>query len=528
MSHGAEDLCARSRFAHNVLEPFKVGGDLEDFFHSILATNTLSEYDTECVLEASLVAGAERWAASIDCAGSLQRAYDDPTKLEGNDVSAFLWYMFGRPGSVQDAVQPWEETDRWIAHARALAENAPSLDSLCPAHAADEQRVLSVPAPSSSNRTKSTKKRKRPSVSHFWEDHESLPTGVSDSRPTLNPGIGSLDSQNKQALSTITRTKEHAYLLGTSKSQARSQCCGVGASATAEAARAITRNASGHSKASSPYFADVKATKAASPTKRPPPGTVPCVPFPMLEAPVFGLIQEEMAGSPFWLLVAVTFLIRTKGKDAVPVLYKIKERFPSAAHIADPVNADDIMDMIRHLGLCLHRLGLLHKYARLFLENPPERGKVYRVKNYDRRDTTPSPDTGSPPGKSSSESDNDITTPRRAAQEAEAWEIGHMTQGKYAIDSWRIFCRDVLLGRASGWNGEGREPEFQPEWMRVRPDDKELRACLRWMWMREGWEWDPNTGELNILREELRQAVNERRVAYDDFGNLQIIAEPRD
>ncbi|TDZ24436.1 hypothetical protein Cob_v002608 [Colletotrichum orbiculare MAFF 240422] len=104
----------------------------------------------------------------------------------------------------------------------------------------------------------------------------------------------------------------------------------------------------------------------------------------------------------------------------------------------------------------------------------------------------------------------------------------HFTQGKYALDSWRIFCRDELLGRAKDWNGGGAAPNFQPEWMRVRPDDKELRACLRWMWMREGWEWDPVTGEKTVLREEMRKAANERRVEYDDMGGLRMLAEPRD
>ena len=58
--------------------------------------------------------------------------------------------------------------------------------------------------------------------------------------------------------------------------------------------------------------------------------------------------------------------------------------------------------------------------------------------------------------------------------------------------------------------------------MRVLPEDKELRACLRWMWMREGWEWDPVTGEREVLREGLRIAVDEGRVGYDDMGELKI------
>jgi hypothetical protein len=58
--------------------------------------------------------------------------------------------------------------------------------------------------------------------------------------------------------------------------------------------------------------------------------------------------------------------------------------------------------------------------------------------------------------------------------------------------------------------------------MRVRPDDKELRAYLRWMWMKEGWEWNPDTGERTVLCEELRNAVNEGRVVYDEKGGLKI------
>jgi len=30
---------------------------------------------------------------------------------------------------------------------------------------------------------------------------------------------------------------------------------------------------------------------------------------------------------------------------------------------------------------------------------------------------------------------------------------------------------------------------FEPEWMRVVPKDKELRAFLRWKWLKEGWNW---------------------------------------
>lgn len=101
-----------------------------------------------------------------------------------------------------------------------------------------------------------------------------------------------------------------------------------------------------------------------------------------------------------------------------------------------------------------------------------------------------------------------------------------MTQGPYALDSWRIFCRDILRGKATGWNGEGgKEEGFQPEWMRVLPEDKELRAYLRWMWLKEGFEWDPWTGEKDVASKELLVAAGEGRIAWDDKGGMRIIGE---
>ena len=41
--------------------------------------------------------------------------------------------------------------------------------------------------------------------------------------------------------------------------------------------------------------------------------------------------------------------------------------------------------------------------------------------------------------------------------------------------------------------------------------------------MREGWEWDPMTGEREPLREEMRKAVDERRVSYNECGGLVIL-----
>ncbi|KAH6845190.1 DNA glycosylase [Chaetomium sp. MPI-CAGE-AT-0009] len=263
---------------------------------------------------------------------------------------------------------------------------------------------------------------------------------------------------------------------------------------------------------------------------RPPRGTVSSLPIPPLSADRFGLIQEELADDPFRLLIAITFLIRTAGKAAIPVFWDLMERFPTPEALAAEAAAPEIVALIRPLGLSAVRCVAVQKYARGWLERPPRREVRYGVKNYPRvgdgRDVRVGEEFGPEDGGGELEGQAvDAVADARARAIGSAWEIGHLTQGPYALDSWRIFCRDVLLGRASHWTGKGNAPEFQPEWMRVLPRDKELRACLRWMWMREGWEWDPLTGEREPLREDMRRAVDEGRVGYDDSGNLVIIGE---
>lgn len=143
------------------------------------------------------------------------------------------------------------------------------------------------------------------------------------------------------------------------------------------------------------------------------------------------------------------------------------------------------------------------------MEDQPVKGKRYAVRGY------PEKDSGRDVGRDEILDDED---PRQA------WEIGHMTSGPYALDSWRIFCRDMLRGVATGWNGEGAEQNgFQPEWMRVLPEDKELRAYLRWMWLKEGFEWDPFTGEKDVASPELTRAAMEGRVVWDDQGGMRIL-----
>ncbi|OBT90124.1 hypothetical protein VE02_00894 [Pseudogymnoascus sp. 03VT05] len=251
----------------------------------------------------------------------------------------------------------------------------------------------------------------------------------------------------------------------------------------------------------SPYF-----SPAVSPKKRPrsPGGVVSCIPFPPLSSPSFGLLQEKLCHDPLRLLIGVTFLIRTYGKSSIPIYYKLMELFPTATNLA---NADKsvIVELTRHLGLQSVRADTYIRYAKIFLDDPPVKGKRYRVENY------PTKNAHATIKKGEVLSDEDMREG--------AWEIGHLTKGPYAIDSWRIFCRDELRGLAKGWNGEEAEDEgFQPEWMRVLPKDKELRAFLRWCWLREGWVWDAESGEREVAGKELVDAVNDGRVVWEWKG----------
>ncbi|KAK1815223.1 hypothetical protein LTR12_010389 [Friedmanniomyces endolithicus] len=204
----------------------------------------------------------------------------------------------------------------------------------------------------------------------------------------------------------------------------------------------------------------------------------------------FGIIQEKLWDQPFWLLIAVTLLNKTTGRAAVPVFWDLKNRYvtPEALAAAD---TEHIRGMIQHLGLQNVRTIKMVKMAKVWISQPPVLGKRYQTRNYPKHG-----DHRQFLKQSIIETD--------ASDCAGALEIGHLPGcGSYAWDSWRIFCRDVARGVAEDYRGKGAAAEgFEPEWMRVLPSDKELRVTVKWMWLREGWIWDPETGEKRRATEE--------------------------
>lgn len=473
-----------SRFGHDVLAVFDVWEESREFLADVIEQHNTSKHDFKKLYDQSLMGGDEDFQYMIDCATSILQRHAQSRPLTGNDVLTSMWCLLNRI-NLQPMEEPWRETDCLIERAKRQADESkwlPGLPHLPRSPHSSQDTSASINKPIS---------KRKPSVttSHYWADETET--------QQQEKFRGQSTNHTRHDTTSNISTAAPSSLCGTS-------CPDVEGSRVKTCLPSPSKRTK--QSGTSPYFTE-PLTKDAK-RKKPAAGTISCIAFPPLTAESFGIIQEKVAQEPFWLLIAITFLIKTSGQLAIPVFLKIKQCFPTLEDVADPANGEEILNMVQHLGLGHNRLRFMQKYARAFLESPPKANVLYKVRNYASREIT------------LPEDQPEIAT---TDQNSDSWEIGHMTQGKYAIDSWRIFCRDRLLGRAEDWNGTGREPEFQPEWMRVLPADKELRAYLRWMWMKEGWEWDPGTGERTVLREEMQRAVNEGRVEYDDNGGLRMI-----
>lgn len=241
-------------------------------------------------------------------------------------------------------------------------------------------------------------------------------------------------------------------------------------------------------------------------------GPESCLPFPPVDAPLFGLIQEQLAYDPFRLLIATIFLNRTRGGVALPVLFKVFARYPTTDAMAT-ADLSELVSMIHCLGFQNQRARKCISIAQIWQINPPVKNKRYRKLHYphklDGRDIGPL--------ECADDEDHRV-----------AWEIAHLPGvGAYSLDSWRIFCRDALRGLATDWKGTGATTDgFVPEWKSVLPQDKELRAYLTWMWLKEGWIWDHHTGDLTPASEKMMRAAQKGGVAHEDNGNWILESSP--
>lgn len=301
---------------------------------------------------------------------------------------------------------------------------------------------------------------------------------------------------------------------------------------------------------------DLYNTTASS--RKVPTGTSIC-PVPSIHEPHFGIVQEKLWREPFWLLVAVVFLNQTTGRAAVPTFWNLKRKWPTIEALAT-ADQQEVMAFIQHLGLQNQRSKRIIGLAQVWLRDPPVAGRRHRTLHYPAKgdgagykpgqviEGAKSPGSELPDAAVAAPTpppvDDTTLTPG-------ALEIGHLPGCKqYAYDSWRIFCRDVLRGVADDYNGLNARsttitttttptnitadavnmaaaeaaatleslPRFEPEWQRVLPQDKELRACVRWMWLREGWIWDPLTGEKRMATLVEMEKAREGEMEIGDPG----------
>ena len=185
-------------------------------------------------------------------------------------------------------------------------------------------------------------------------------------------------------------------------------------------------------------------------------------------------------------------------------------RYPTPQDLAE-AKLEDVVEFFQHLGLQNQRAKKCVALAKAWLSEPPMKGKRWRRLHYPKRNDGKDISLGSGP------IDDD--------DERVAWEVGHLPGiGAYAIDSWRIFCRDRLRGlpcelpRMDRMTDEKKEEEMKGEWARVLPKDKELRAYLRWRWLRLGWVWDPLTGKKEPADVEALAKVKNGGVVVEGSG----------
>ncbi|KAL2130216.1 hypothetical protein VTI74DRAFT_6734 [Chaetomium olivicolor] len=535
---------------HALAETLLYGFDISDeetrhFLNSLIASGQTPQAELQELHELSLMRGVEEWEMLFDCAEAIRARKQEWGSNQVNERSLVPFLEATLRGKVEEAEIEVASSGRATGRRnRATASNKKRaerrLSHFFGDHLADRRKPVM---------------RQQHAAAFFAHNTETSSQGI---QLTVNglakEGERAFNDDAESRVRTAARTspsgdgdmsisqhEDSAFPSGRNNSrdvETYSVAIYTSPDPHPEPTKEPDRAFKPRHGSKSPFFTTITNSSIPPPQQQPAPststqkkkprparGTISSLPIPPLSSVSFGLIQEELADDPFRLLIAITFLIRTTGKQAIPVFRELMARFPTpeALAAADPV---EITDMIRPLGLSAVRCTTIQRYARTWIDRPPTKERRYGVRNY--------PNVGDGKhvrmGEVFGEEDGDLESGGvDAAADAReravgcAWEIGHLTQGPYALDSWRIFCRDVLLGRSDHWTGMGREEGFQPEWMRVLPRDKELRACLRWMWMREGWEWDPLTGEREPLREEMRRAVNEGRVGYDDTGDLVIL-----
>ncbi|KAF5017110.1 hypothetical protein F66182_11008, partial [Fusarium sp. NRRL 66182] len=192
------------------------------------------------------------------------------------------------------------------------------------------------------------------------------------------------------------------------------------------------------------------------------------------------------------------FLNRTRGPVAIPVLFKLFELYPTIEDMAS-ANHEDIVSIIRGLGFQNQRATKFIALAQKWLESPPGRGKRYRKLNYplkrDGADVAPDEVV-----RDEADQGGDGQRDTRVA-----WEIAHLP--------------GVVSSTAAD------EVGYEPEWKRVLPQDKELRAYLSWKWLQEGSVWNCENGSRKKADKEMMKRAEKGGVAFDGGDGHLIVMD---
>jgi methyl-CpG-binding domain protein 4 len=199
--------------------------------------------------------------------------------------------------------------------------------------------------------------------------------------------------------------------------------------------------------------------RTARPSQIPQP---PGLSFPLQPAE-FGLIQERICSSLYALVVQAILWNQTRGIMARPILFELLAKYPTPKDLS-AASLEDLTTMLQPIGLHNIRALRLIALADAWLAAPPCKSRRYRKLHYPSRGCG----TDVKPGEVLDVDD-----------EREGWEIAHLPgMGAYALDSYRIFFRDKLRGIDT-------EKGVEPEWKRVKADDKDLKVYLQWKWDQE-------------------------------------------
>ncbi|KAH9059820.1 DNA glycosylase, partial [Lactarius vividus] len=186
------------------------------------------------------------------------------------------------------------------------------------------------------------------------------------------------------------------------------------------------------------------------------------------------LIQECVADDPWKLLVAVMLLNKTAGRVAVPIFWKLMERWPTPEALAQADHAE-LEDCIRCLGLQSTRAKRLIALSAAYLDSPEQQ--------HPREGQEPS------------------TTATKKRRPEAPTPVSHLPgSGPYALDSYRIYC-----------GGPGA-------WRTVMPRDKELVRYIKWRWAADGVRWSPTLGVMGHANETYLEQLIHELVALDPYA----------